>query len=483
MYVRAANVDSVLGETIDTGAFAPGNRDFSRYTVPEMCVATVRSADESSHAVAAQYELAVLHDTAPERDTLSAQSTAMARACGARFTLTGTAPTDLPGLFTLALMMGNDQFAQDIVRRQLTLAPDANTRQAILAAAVQGYAGAKPARLSDANWAVTMADSLALRDHANSLPAHIPLLELAHRAFDRPRLRREAERLIAVGQTLNFDAIKYYDVPLIRAWQEVLTVAFVEQPDSVLAFAQRAKTDLGRFPLGPEFPPGIPYSVFQLFDFKGHTPVETRDFLIPFNPKRYQGAQALPPVTARYWFPAQPPVWPPRGHISLVLYRGWEMQCARDDGPLMGYPLANGCAVWHTYFRNWLTRYGARDGHPGEFTLTAIERTVGSAVRSIVLSEAAEADSLNWYYRTYLGFRNFPFTLGVVATAPVNRIPEPDGRFLLADTTMFGRRLGSLGSPQIGLAILYDRAGTLMYAGDFDAAVVGALIEREVAKQ
>jgi hypothetical protein len=466
--------DSLASITTDTGAFAHGNRDFSRFTVPGMCVAAVHQEDDVlRRTISAQYDLQLLRDTAPERDTLPAQAVALARACGGRFTIARTAPSDLPALFTLALQMGNDRLAQDVVRRQLASAPSSAARQTVLATAVQGYVDAKPARLVAAERTAATADTLALREHTNSLPAHFPMLELANHGFDRPRMRREADRLITLGQTLTFSAIQYYDLPLIAAWSNVLHVVFYEHPDSVLTVARRAKADLSRFPIGRDFPAGIPYSPAQTFDFKTHTDVDVRDFLLPITPDRYSGPNALPRVVARYWFPKPPDTWPPRGKVSLVLYGGWPLVCSRGDGPLLAFPMSNSCDVWHTTFPAWMKEFEARG-----FAITVMERARGEAVRSIPLAEAAEADSLDWYYRTYL---KLPLTLGVVPTARVRQFPEPDGRYWLADTTAFGRMLGAEAQDeQAGMAMLYDRDGTLLYAGEFTPAILRALIARAI---
>jgi hypothetical protein len=370
-------------------------------------------------------------------------------------------------LFTLALMAGEDSLARKVVARRLALATDANERQVILAEAVAGYVAAEPARLSDAEWAVVKADTLAVHDHTNSLPAHEPLMDAARRAFDRPRLLKEAHTIIALGNTLDFKAIQYKDVPVIAAWMQVLTVAFFDQPDSVLALAQAAKNDLRRFPAGfGAFPNGVRYTSEQLFDFKTATVEKVRNFLLPFNPQQYGGTRALPPVVASYWFPEAPKTWPPKGAISLVIYGGEGMACARTNWNLLDLPLSYACVPWHTYLPKWAAQYDSLG-----FSLTIVEHTYGHAVRSVVLSPSSEADSLNWYYRTYL---KLPATMAVVSqSASV----EPDGRHWFADTTAFGRFLG----PNHGRALLFDRDGTLLYAGENwlrDHALLDALILR-----
>jgi hypothetical protein len=384
-----------------------------------------------------------------------------------------TAPTDLPGLFTLALMAGNDSLARAVVQRRLTLATDGKERREVLKWAVAGYTSAEPARLTEALAVAAYADTLALREHTNSLEVHQPLLAIAWRTFDQSRIADETQHMLALGHTLAFSAIKYEDVPLIFAWMRRLEVAFVRQPDSVLSLAQQAKTDLSRFPVGggPDWPPGVPYNlILQTFDFKKHTAEQVRDWFLPFHPALYTGIHAIPPVDADFWFPARPDAWPPTGHVSLILYGDVLMGCARRTGNTLENLLGRTCGPWYTYFPMWISRYGQQG-----FAMTAIEQTDRQAVRTGLLTPSAEADSLNWFYRTYL---HLPMTLAVDIRHTILQLPEPDGRMLSEDTTAFGRRF-----QQNGIVLLFGREGDLLYAGPWDRVLLQALIPRALAKQ
>jgi hypothetical protein len=466
-------IDSLPITVQDTDEFAWVNTDFSRFTIPGECVAAaMQKSAEIRRALSVQYSITALRDTAPERDTLPREVIVLAMQCGAHFTIEQTSRTDLAGLFTLALVIGHDSLARAVVQHRLAAARDASARQTIMEQAVVGYLAAEPARIASAQGAAAKADSLAFHESTNSLPAHVQLLDLAREAFDRRRIVDEAHQIIKLGQSLAFDAIRYQDIPVILAWQDLLEVAYLDQPDSVLALAQRAKADLARFPVagGPDWPPGVSFSLIQRFDFKKATPPEVRDFLLPFNANRYTKLRMLPPVHATHWFPSVPPEWPPRGQLSLVLYGGWIMTCARSDMNLLVFPLRKECAPLHTTLRAWTKQYDSLG-----FSLVFVERTFGTAVRSELLTPKAEADSLNWYYRTYL---QLPVTLGVVETNVSTKVPLPDGRLQYTDTTAFGRMLG----PDVhnGLALLFKRDGTLLYAGEFDRVLLHALIKREL---
>jgi hypothetical protein len=402
----------------------------------------------------------------------------VAQTCGKSFSIESIAPTDLPDLFTLALLAGNDHLAQSVVQRRLILARDGQARQEVLADAVSGYLQAEPARVSAAEKVAAEADSLAIAEHTSSLPAHEPLLEFARNAFNPSRMLQEAHRIIDLGHTLSFASIQYTNTPIIYAWMGILEVAFFAQPDSVLVYAQQAKTDLKRFPVaGPDWPPGVPWVIIQAFNFSRATPVQVRNVLLPFNPDQYTDLRQLPPVDARYWFPARPKIWPPQGQISLVLYGGAIMRCARGDYNLLVWPTRPECVAWQTSLQDWAKLYSNQG-----FSLIIVERTEGYAVRSGPLTPDEEADSLNWYYRTYL---HLPATLAVVPQVVAMHMPQPDGRRLLSDTTRFGHLLGdddiAKGHGNKGLAMLFDRKGNLLFAGQFEQnqALIHALIRRE----
>jgi hypothetical protein len=463
--------DSLTTITTDTGAFAPWTGDFTRIVAPGVCIAAAEGArDVARRSLAIQYRLLMLKDTAPERDTLPREAIALAQRCGARFTLANTAPANLPDLMTLALMAGRDTLARASVERRLSLAPTPQARQDVLTDAVSRYLTAEPARLDAAAWAIARADTLALREHTNSLPAHDLRRAVWARAFDRSHMVREASQMISLGRTLDFSVIRYLDLPLIYAWKDILQAAFFDHPDSLDVLAQQAKDDLRRFPPASAFPDGVPYHELQRFDFANANVTMVRRFLIPFDPMNYVDSHALPPVEAPFWFPAKPATWPPRGRVSLVLYGGWTMRCSRSDWNLLLSPMSAVCAPLRTYLREWTQQYDSAD-----FAITVVDRTSGEAVRSVPLPPQVEADTIGWFYRTYL---KSPWTVAVVPRAVMWQVPiEADGRRSLGDTTAFGRMLGSQ-NEFAGLAMVYDRSGTLRYAGDLNNALLHAIIVR-----
>ena len=111
--------DSLAMITTDTGAFAPGYKDYSRYLIPELCVAAARNAgDVMTRPLATQIWLATIRDYAPEQDSLPTRVSQIARACGAHFTVEKTDEENLPALFNLALLERNDSLARAVLRHR-----------------------------------------------------------------------------------------------------------------------------------------------------------------------------------------------------------------------------------------------------------------------------------------------------------------------------------------------------------------------------
>lgn len=472
--VRAWAHDSTLTAiSTDTGAYAPGNIDFHRFTVPGMCVAAVTDLESVSlHSLAAQQRHSDLQHSAPELDTIPAQARAVARACSARFALAKTSPMDLPALFTLALMAGHDSLARAVVLHQLTTTTDPAAQDAILGRAARGYLNAEPARLADADWTVAVADSI-VRSHAQGATRgatvrHYPfsasqeILEYARETFNRPRLRQEAERIIAGAQGVPREVLLGPSQPQWHdAYRALAELTFVDHPDSLLALAQRAMDDFARHPSNTARPLTL-----------GSTPTDVLNGILP-KELQYTSSEfsSLPPIDAAYWFPAKPDTWPVRGKVTLLLYG---LRCGRD--------------IWQCRYLDELNlpqelaRYG-----PQNIDVTIAVVSERQFLTNGPLTPAAEADSISWFYRT---FRHLPVTVAMIPSVVREIAPDPDGRRWHKDTTALGLRLAMRSQDRAGgntqeTTVLFGRNGTpLLVGGDGGTqtyALLHALIERAVA--
>jgi hypothetical protein len=470
--VRKQVHDSTLGTvTPDADAYAPGNIDFHRFTVPGMCVAAVTDLERvSRHSVAAQQRHSDLQHSAPELDTIPARAQAAARACGARFTLAKTSPMDLPALFTLALMAGHDSLARAVVLHQLATTTDPAAQDAILGRAARGYLRAEPARLAGADWTVAVADSI-VRSHARLAHArgatvqHYPfsashaILDYARETFNRQRLRQEAERIIAGAQGVPREVLLDPSQPQWHdAYSALAELTFVDHPDSLLALAQRATDDFARHPSNTTRPLTL-----------GSTPADVLKFLLP-KELQYTSSEfsSLPPLDAAYWFPAKPDTWPVRGKVTLLLYG---LGCGRDIWRCAGLDELN--------LPRELARYGTQN-----LDLTIAVLSEKQFLTNGPLTPAAEADSINWFYRTS---RHLPVTVAMIPSAVQVIAPDPDGRRVHKDTTALGLRLQDrAGNNARDTAVLFGRDGAPLFVGPIAQgektyALLHALIERAVA--
>jgi hypothetical protein len=435
-----------------------------------MCVAAVTDAETvSRRSLAAQRRHNDLQQSTPELDTIPANARAIARACGARFTLANVSPMDLPALFTLALMAGNDALARTVVLRQVAMATDPAAQDAILGQAAQGYLAAEPARLTEADWTVAVADSI-VRAHAHgTVVQHYPfsassaILQYAHRTFNRQRLRKEAERIITGAQGIPRETLigPFRSQQWLDAYKALAELAFVDHPDSLLAVAQRAKDDLERHPSNTAQP--LPFGSTSAI----------LDAILP-QELQYTSSEfsSLPSIDSAYWFPAKPATWPVRGTVTLLLYG---LRCGREMWQCAGFDELD--------LPQLLAQYDSQN--------IAVAIAVVSERQFLTngpLTPAAEADSISWFYRNS---RHLPVTVAMIPSVVHEIAPDPDGRRQHRDTSALGVRLGKKfgaydGANTRDVAVLFGRDGAPLFVGSIDRgtttrALLRALIERTVA--
>lgn len=478
-----APYDSLATITTDTGDLAPGNKEFARFTNPGMCLGAVQVATELARtSVAAQvayalHEYGIAEDGTTPTDSSPASVVAVARRCRARFTVANVPAAELPNLFILTLAAGEDSLAQAIVERRLTLAKDLAGRAAVFQDAIDGYLQARPARASAAESVAAQIDAMGSAMASAALIAHDSLLSYATYRVDAPSMRREAEHLIAIGQSAPMSVIQYAWEPILDAYISLGTLAYVNAPDSVTALVTRAKEDLGRFPSTDQWPSGHAVRTPGMsFPFKTASLEKVRNTLIPFNAARYAG-RSFPPLSATYWFPKAPKSWPPeKGVPSLVMYGGIVNLCTRID-TYVSHPLP-GCRDLYAYLPYLFKQYGNR------LAVTFVAATEFTTVQSGALTAAQQADTLRHFFLDYL---KLPITLGVIEDS-VKVLPGLDGRKLLRDTSFYGNfeRPAKWNRDPSPLVLFYDARGELRYVDSrsgFDAPELRALIERAMRER
>ena len=168
--------DSLATITTDTGAFAPGHRDFARYDTPGLCLAAAHWANRVlERTLAAQ----ALHDTVYHSASQLIQPagvSAVAKACYAdqkRVAMTGRQTGDLPTRVALALMAQDDSLAHALATRWIALGSTLAAQNAIRLQLIEGYyMDVEPTRMDAIDHLVTELDAQGqpadFRSHAGS---------------------------------------------------------------------------------------------------------------------------------------------------------------------------------------------------------------------------------------------------------------------------------------------------------------------------
>lgn len=418
--------------TTDTGAYAPGHHDFSRYTTPGLCQAAAeheRFYHQNGKVYQARVLAQYLSDSgqlrfAGDPDTVGAAETAVvARACGARFTLASTPAGDRGDLFLLALHQKNDSLAQTILATLAAHERTADERNAIWLMGFQSMLTLGHRTAAEALRARFRTRALADRQlqlqMLDALIAHDSL------ANDAVRLRQETGQIIDLAK-VGPDSVSSRR-SLETAYETLLELAADDgHPDSLITIALRAKRDLSRFSKDVA---GYPW---------GTKPVDS--VLAQLAPDWYNVMQTdlhlhhhAPRLQADYWFPApgsapDDTLRPVPGKINVICLNALETpfpnDVARRGGPV-------GVQGRNTYASRWLKKYEAagvvftmvEDAH-GYLDDNKLPIEVDGGRPYRVTTPADEAQIWHWWWHVYTGWP------GAVAiqTAHPQWLPLPDGR-------------------------------------------------------
>jgi hypothetical protein len=149
--------------TTDTGDFAPGHRDFSRYATPTWCLLAVQQDQATRrNPLSTQTALDTL-DLVVGRprleDTLFARVARVARACTAQFPVAKTGPNELSALYMVAVVARDDALTDAVLRQLLTLAPTDAVRLDLLVWAIEQEITAQPTRVAAADSLMAQLDA------------------------------------------------------------------------------------------------------------------------------------------------------------------------------------------------------------------------------------------------------------------------------------------------------------------------------------
>ncbi|HXC25526.1 MAG TPA: hypothetical protein VNU46_06385 [Gemmatimonadaceae bacterium] len=456
--------------TTDTGALAPGHRDFAHYSSVDMCdIAARREIYMERQSVAAR----VLTDTVSRtQDTLPARVAQVARACSARFSLATIAPQDLPTLFDLALLGGQDSLAHAVLRRIIAGFTEPKDKYDNLIGAIAAYLDAEPARLATAEAIAAQIDSQDSKDYARRMHAHYMIMDwgLGGKPWgnrsgfrsgtkfqDSLTTRNEAEEIIRLGHETppeqfwlevegqgpktishgmqNDEGMKHdFRAQVVKpvtwyvnlAYDELEKLALHEATgDSagMLAVARRAKEDFKRFMVHGVFEYPIWLSVTGApKQMTASTPIDSVVFGLYWTAYNalYQPEKTgrpFPRLRADFWFPVTKGDSLQPGGGRLTFYKNVNLGTGTQDYDNVG----QGGYALEADVRK-LIEEGIK------VTLVWADR--GLNVFNQKVTVAAAAESARWYYQDYL---HLPVDVAV-RVVPLGTLPEPDGRvFFLRD--------------------------------------------------
>lgn len=409
--------------TTDTGALAPGHRDFSRYDTPGMCLAALA---ETRAIAQGSLKAQAFADTTRDvgRDTTGIGRAALvARACLSRFDSAKVVPSDLPQLFSIALILRDDTLALRALSKRISRAVTAEEASAIRLSALVSLLGleyivypssldglSRPPLLAAAHR--VMGDLAKDPSFAKRAQMHDILLRFCETQDSLDAVTRAARDLLAVLHAAPRGAIASDSVWIYstRAYRALLDVAFLTDPNAVTAIAEQVKRDS-----------------LEIWDEQRQqnrradqiTTGHVIDLLSVLGTDRDPAKRrAVPPLQAAFLFPnGRDTTAPVPGKVTVFITGGGAQIADR--------------------VRQWLARY-EKDG----LVVTVVEATDDTAaywakerygVIRGPLTPAAAAEQIRWYYQDY---EQLPVTVAV-QLHKIRFTAWPDGRRMRTGKSQF----------------------------------------------
>lgn len=415
--------------TTDTGEFAPGPREFTRYSNPTMCLAAANNMEDwARRGVTDREHFDSLTNTFV-RPSISPAVSAKVRACSARFFSNSRATAaDLTILYAVALHASDSALASATLTRLLAKTKTSTDRNYIRLDAMGALLGV-PNRMFDV--AVDPPDTARARqllgqiDTATGVSADMRmaardiLLKFLTRTDDTQHrdtvaIRTLAQEVITLWQTVP-RAQRTGEVAgaMIRAYRALVTTALASG-QAVTDVARDAMRDIAMMPSPPKI---------DVDSARKNVPIPSAPVAAVVEwlaPNQYVLAQRhihTPPLHADYWFvaPHGDSLQPARGKISVWLklppWCSYDYAMWSDEG---------GC--WNqeaSVLRQWLAEYD-----PANVNFTVVTQTLGGSRWEGNISPAREAERARWFVQDYY---HLPVTVAVQVSG-FDTLPAPDRR-------------------------------------------------------
>lgn len=469
--------------TTDTGDFAPGHRDFSRYDNPGLCLAAAQVTHAQFQGSIATQEL---QDTLPAGDTIGIGATMpVARACGQRFRLATTPTPALGALFNLAIYEGDDTLALQALAKGVATHPklqDELVTTGIQTALQFGRPALAEAILkhaeTPAGWPGSSHEPITT---GARLQAYFQLRLYSTNTGDTVRARQINEHIATLAAQ---DTDKGEGYPYVRgAYVYRMREATMMHVDSVTAVARRAQAQLRQYGETDQV-----RTAFDRYVDWGALPVDSViDHLAPdwyVSYRQHWGHTRSPQLTADYWFPAPgaaagDTVFPVRGKVNIICTGGYPMDSWQET---FNHHMLGSGYQQTTQLKRWLSMYGSQGltvavvrsvrEHGGSLFEIGREGR-GAWPNDILPVEPAEAAKIwRWYDQTY---HQLPVPVAIQTVHVTQWLPQPDGRVRDTSTMQYQRFIdlmtegydkGARISPYPGSCGVVDRDGFLIYAGN-----------------
>jgi hypothetical protein len=401
----------------DTVQISEGHVDFSRYTTPDVCERAVMNMTVKTWRRGERDTLR--YD--PEHDTLPTAARITGQQCVGNFTVKSVDPTQLFYLVRLYLALGRDPDAETAIAHRIALAPDITAKGNVLFESINTYLEAKPSRPAAAEALMQQLDALGHEARIARLRAHHALLSYWALLFDIPRMEREADSIIAVGETLTEEELETWGALLQASYLHRASIAtFKDSPKAAVDILQQGITALGKIRGGQ------PRLMLRM-TMQGYS-IQANLF-----------KQPAPQLTGHYWFNSgDSTTRPSYGKVSLLV------QVNANCGEF--------CYRLYAILNRLHQQYGAAG-----FEITLVARTLGYSPNSGVQTPVEERESIRKYF---MEDRKLPAALVVQESS---FITQEDGR-RVNQPTQYDQLYNS--SP----AVLVDREGLIRWMGQIDGS-------------
>lgn len=447
--------------TTDTGDFAPGHRDFSRYDTPGLCRAAARVTRASFRLT---LEAQAAAGTMSEDTVGIGGSAPVAHTCGAHFTLATVTARELGDFFDLALREQNDTLAQAILTKLLAKDTTPEARADRYLFGMHSYLSF--GRLTAAKALLAQIDAQDSSVRVAQLAAYDTMLHFYRESGDTIHVRELAEREIAQG--MKWMASEHSYINVLNGYRALVELAVLPHATTSLpALAVQAQRDLRQFPLTDQFT-RIKRDLGDWGTFSMDTLISRLTPLF-YSYHNYGGGVQASRLQADYWFPApghaaSDTLFPVPGKVNLICMGGvptdYWLQMNKHFSKWSGFQEA-------AQLKRWLARYG-----PDGLAIVDVRLidgfryfdfdVGGLSNYRVFRTPIEEAEAWHWYDQVY---HQLPVTLAVQVKRTTQWLPSPDGRRLTVSSTQYQQYVDAT-TPQ------YDR-GAREPASDGSCTIIG----------